>query len=392
MSFGSPAVPVRLPARLPIRNSIFAEVTERAHRLQALNLGQGYIEQAPPASLLELLNYHTQKSPHHYSVPEGLLSLRQAVADLIRQVYNVSYDPEKEITITVGATEGIWASVLASTMYESEVIIIEPSYESYTPSVISAGANPVYFRLHPPHFNLPWEHLRACITSSTRAIILNSPHNPTGKILQEEDWENLARLLAGKDIVLISDEAYELWNYTGKPTSLRQHPALRERSFIIGSLGKLLGVPGWRLGYVAAPAPMTTALRNVKQHITYCAPVPMQHAAADFIRHFSEELTRLPEKFFDNMQKLQTLLSQKGWPHLTPQGGIFFLTELPPNLTPSDLLEKHLIATIPLEAFYHRSVSLTTNPTPEKTSSWTRLCFARTESTWQEALRRLSTL
>ncbi|MGQ9863431.1 MAG: aminotransferase class I/II-fold pyridoxal phosphate-dependent enzyme [Bacteroidia bacterium] len=392
MSFDSSLAAVRLPTRLPIKNSIFAEITHLAHKLQALNLGQGYIEQAPAASLLELLNYHARKSPHHYSPPEGLLSLRQVVAELIKQVYDVFYDPEKEITITAGATEGIWASVLAATMYESEVIILEPAYESYTPSVVSAGANPVYFPLQPPNFSLSWAHLRACITSRTRAIILNSPHNPTGYILQEEDWENLARLLAGKDIVLISDEAYELWQYTGKPTSLRQHPALRERSFIVGSLGKLLGVPGWRLGYVAAPAPMTAALRNLKQHITYCAPVPLQYAAADYIKHFSQELSLLPQKFLANKQKLEALLSQKGWSYLAPQGGIFLLAELPPYLSAGNLLEKHLVATVPLEAFYHRNPSLNTNPTSEKTSTWVRLCFARTESTWQEALQRLSTL
>lgn len=378
--------------------SIFAHMTALAQAHQALNLAQGLMWLEPDPLLLQLAATQLrQPGDHHqYSFPAGYLPLRSQVAALSERFFGVPYDPHTEITIVVGATEGLFAAILALTTPGGEALFVEPAYDSYLPAFRLAGlqARSVSIPLQLP-WSFPWDRLEEALSPATQLLLLNFPHNPTGLCLRRTDLPRLEAIVERfPQLHLVVDEAYELMTWhpdwsreeEGTPVSVRQSPLLRQRAVIVGSLGKMVGTTGWRLGYVAAPAALTEAIRAVHQFIPFCAATPLQAVVAAYLaedldraRYFHRSLLQR-RRFF-----LERLVESTSLEVLPPEGGYFVLVR-PLGVTCGEvelaeaLTHQAKVATIPLGPFYQSG----------KGGGWLRLCFARPVELLEEACERLS--
>lgn len=378
--------------------SIFARMTALAQRHGALNLAQGLMWLPPDPTLLEVAaEVFSDFTPHQYTLPAGSPSLREVLAHLSERFFGTPYDPAAEVTITAGATEAIFAAVQALTQPGDEAVFIEPAYDSYLPAFQIGGiqAHPVALTITPEGISLDWEAVAAAITSRTRLLLLNFPHNPTGRVLHPEDIVFLEGLLTQYPFLhIIVDEAYEYMYWlpdpeeeqATAPRSVRQSPFLRSRSVIIGSLGKVLGVTGWRLGYVLAPPALSHRIRTVHQFITFCAPSPLQEVAARYLGAHPDRVFYFHQALLARRRQLVSLLrAHTGLTVLPPEGGYFVLVRPPNSTLPDTILAEELtrlakVATIPLSPFYRDG----TDP------GWLRLCFARPVEMLMEAARQLS--
>ncbi len=374
--------------RLPAQTSVFARMTALARAHNAINLAQGLMELPPDPALLQELVRQASAPVHQYTLPVGIPLLRQVVAHLSRHFFGVSYDPDTEVTITTGATEAIYAAIAALTDPGDSVVFLEPAYDSYLPAIQIAGARPVPLRLEEPTFTIPWEKLEKAFQQGAHLCLLNFPHNPTGRCLHEEDLQAF-RTLSERypEVIFIVDEAYELmvWE-SDRPLSFRQDPLLRERSVIIGSLGKLLGMTGWRLGYTLAPESLTTSIRTVRQFITFCAPSVLQATAATYLSQDIERATYFHPALLERRQLCQELLAEYTcFSGLTCEGSYFFLLPIREHTQEKDtafaeyLTRAYGVATIPLSPFYHDGYD----------PGYLRLCFARPMEVLREGIRRL---
>ncbi len=379
--------------RIAPQTSIFARMTALAREHGAINLAQGLMELSPDPDLLETLVRTATAPVHQYTLPAGLPALREVVRQLSRHYFGVAYDPETEITITVGATEALYTAITALTEPGDKVVFLEPAYDSYLPAIRMAGAQPLPLRLRLPHFTIPWEALEAAFQAGARLCLLNFPHNPTGRRLHPQDIETF-RMLAERypQVTFVVDEAYELivWEpdrpAPAKPLSFRQDPLLRERSIIVGSLGKLLGMTGWRLGYTLAPVSLTTAIRTVRQFISFCAPSTLQAVAATYLQENLERATYFHDVLLARRETARQILSEHTtFSDLTCEGSYFFLLPTQPYTQEGDvalaerLTRSYGVALIPLSPFYHDGYD----------PGYLRLCFARPAEELTEGIRRL---
>jgi methionine aminotransferase len=379
--------------RLSLEPSIFAQMTALAKVYQALNLAQGLMELPPDPYLLSLLQDIAQTSCHQYSLPAGLIELRQVVAALSEKYFGAPYDPETEVSISVGATEGIYAAILALTRPGDKVVLLEPAYDSYWPGIKLAGAEAVPLRLEPPSFNPPWQAIEEAFRKGARLCLLNFPHNPTGRRLYPEDLATF-HALAQKypQVLFVVDQAYELmvWekeaDRPAQPLSFRQNPLLRARSVMVGSLGKLLGMTGWRLGYTLAPPELTEAIRAVRQFISFCAPTYLQEVAATYLAEDLGRATYFHEALLERRRVFRELMAEvTAFNDLTCEGSYFFLlpiwafTAEPDRVFAERLTREYGVATIPLSPFYHDGYD----------PGYVRLCFARPLEVLREGARRL---
>ncbi|MCS7163304.1 MAG: aminotransferase class I/II-fold pyridoxal phosphate-dependent enzyme [Bacteroidia bacterium] len=368
-------------------------MTALAQKHQALNLAQGLLWLPPdPLLLAEAQAAVAQQSLLQYTPPAGSPALREVVAQLSHHLFGVAYDPEKEVTITAGATEAIFAAIMALTQTGDGAIFLEPAYDSYLPAFEMAGvkAQGVRLQLSPHGAEIPWEAVAAALSPHTRLLLLNFPHNPTGRSLREADVAFLAELVERyPQLTLIVDEAYELLHWGAEapmaPRSLRQHPALRARSVIVGSLGKMTGPTGWRLGYALAPAPLTEALRTAHQFVTFCAPAPLQEAVARYLGSDLRRAAYFVQPLWERRNRLLQLLRKAtSLEVLAPEGAYFVLVRPQPPLPEAPLAEWLTqaagVATIPLGAFYQDGNG----------EGWLRLCFARPMAMLEEAVERLA--
>ncbi len=379
--------------RLPAQTSIFARMTALAQAHKAINLAQGLMELPPDPLLLEVLVRESTSSTHQYTLPAGLLALREVVSALSHHYFSVSYDPETEVTITVGATEALYTAISALTEPGDVVVFLEPAYDSYLPAIQMAGAHPVPLRLEEPTFAIPWEKLHSAFQRGARLCLLNFPHNPTGRRLHPEDLLAL-RTLAERypDVLFVLDEAYELmvWQanspFAAQPLSPRQDPFLRSRAVVVGSLGKLLGMTGWRLGYTLAPKSLTTRIRTVRQYISFCAPSLLQATTAAYLQEDLTRATYFHNTLLERRQITQNLLAEYTcFTNLDCEGSYFFLLPIHAHTRADDiafaeyLTRVYGVATIPLSPFYHDGYD----------PRYLRLCFARPVEILTEGIRRL---
>ncbi len=373
-------------------------MTALAQRHQALNLAQGLMWMEPDPALLEwAARQMREPTAHQYTLPEGHLGLRTVVAQLGEHFFGVSYDPVREITITAGATEALFAAVSALTQPGQKVAFLEPAYDSYLPAIQLAGAVPVPISLsiRSEGVQLPWEALEAQIAAEgVSFLLLNFPHNPTGYALQPGDLERLEELVdRHPQLYLIVDEAYELMTWHPDPAqevaiapvSVRKSPILRRRSVIVGSLGKMVGATGWRLGYMAAPAELTEALRAVHQYVVFCAAAPLQAVVANYLGESLERATYFHAGLLRRRRLLvEALRKETGLTVLPPTGSYFVLVHAGGRESDEALAERLTrevgVATIPLSPFYAN----------RQDSGWLRLCLARPEEMLEEAVRRLA--
>jgi methionine aminotransferase len=387
MSFDPRTPPVR--SRLPqVGTTIFTVMSALAQQHGAVNLGQGFPDFQGDPALLDAVNQAMREGHNQYPPMAGVPALREAIAGKIAAIHGHSYDPASEITVTAGATQALLTAVLALVQPGDEVVVLEPCYDSYEPSITLAGARTVRVPLDPQTLHVDFDRLAAALTPRTRLLIINTPHNPSGMVWTEAERTQLRDLLRPTDILVLSDEVYEHMVFDGRPhVSVSGDPELAARSVVVSSFGKTFHVTGWKVGYVAAPAPLTAEFRKVHQFNVFTVNTPMQHGLARYLAD-PAPYRDLPA-FYQRKRDLfrQGLASTRFQP--LPCEGTYFqcvdysaISDLDDVAFCRWLIEHVGVAAIPLSAFYGEA--------PER--RLVRFCFAKQDQTLTQALERLQTL
>ncbi len=376
---------LQLQSKLPSQGvTIFSVMTELAQRLNALNLSQGFPDFPAPPALIEALCQATQSGYNQYSAGDGLLALREQLVQQFLQRDQLQLDPITEITITPGATIAIFCAIQACIHAGDEVIIFDPSYDSYAPAVQLAGGTSIHIHLEAPTFQVDWQQVKDRINTKTRMIIVNTPHNPTGAIWSEQDWHQLIELIQDKNIVVLSDEVYEYLVFDGqKHFSALQFPELRERSYVIGSFGKSYHVTGWKTGYCVAAPHLMRLFRQIYQFANFCGTTPCQIALANYMQQHPEHIQELPNFYQAKRDLFNTQIQSSRFKFIPSQGTYFQnldYSAIRPDLNDVEmcqfLAEEHKIVAIPISVFYQQA--------PESLCL-IRFCFAKTDQTLERA-------
>jgi methionine aminotransferase len=318
----TPALTSRLPA---VGTTIFSRMSALAVQAQAVNLGQGFPDFACERSLLQAVNQAMQADFNQYPMMSGAPVLRQAIVAKLAALYGHSYDVEREITVTAGATQALTTAILCCVHPGDEVIVIEPCYDSYVPAITLSGGVPVLVAMQAgaDGYSVPWQQVAAAVTPRTRLIIINTPHNPTGSVLRASDLQALAEIVRGTDILLLSDEVYEHMVYDGaRHESVSRYPELAARAFVVSSFGKTYHVTGWKVGYVAAPAALMAEFRKVHQYNVFTVNTPMQHGLASYMAD-PQPYLQLPA-FYQRKRDLFRAGLQGSRFELLPADGTYF--------------------------------------------------------------------
>jgi methionine aminotransferase len=375
-------------SKLPeVGTTIFTVMSRRARELDALNLGQGFPDYDIDPRLTALVADAMRGGHNQYAPMEGLPALRERIAAKLHSTYGLAIDPETEITITLGATEAIYSAVQAIVGAGDEAIAFDPAYDSYEPAVRLAGGRCVRLPLTQPGFRYDWERVRAALTPRTRLVLFNSPHNPACSTATAADLDALADTIAGRDIIVLSDEVYEHVVFDGaRHHSVLTHPRLAAQSLAVFSFGKTLHATGLRVGYCVAPAALTRELRKVHQYNTFSISHPLQHAIAAYLGAEPDCGRELAAFFQGKRDRLRRALASSGFTLPPAQGTYFQLLDFSAFARGDDLafaerlLTEARVATIPLSPFYASPPPLT----------FVRLCVAKRDATLDEAAARLN--
>lgn len=376
-------------SRLPnVGTTIFTVMSALAAEKGAVNLGQGFPDFDCDPKLVDAVTDAMKRGLNQYPPMAGVPILREAVAGKLARLYGHSYDAGSEITITAGATQAILTIILAVVHPGDEVIVLEPCYDSYVPNIELAGGTPVRVPLTPGTFRPDFDKIAGAITPKTRAIIINSPHNPSGTVWTEADMLRLQDILAPTDVLLISDEVYEHMVFDGRlHVSAARLPALAARAFIVSSFGKTYHVTGWKVGYVAAPAALTAEFRKVHQFNVFTVNTPVQYGLAAYMADERPYLD-LPAFYQRKRDLFRRGLANTRFKLLPCEGSYFQCVDISEV---SDLGEAEFckwlatgigVAAIPLSAFYGNGFE----------QRVVRFCFAKKDETLQAALERLARL
>jgi methionine aminotransferase len=375
-----------LASRLPrVGTTIFTVMSKLAADLGAINLSQGFPDFDCDPVLVDLVTRHMRAGRNQYAPMQGVPALRQAISAKFDWFHGRRYDPDTEVTVTSGGTEAIFDAVACITHPGDEIIVLEPCYDSYVPAIELSGATPVAVPLRLPDYSVDWAAVRTAVTSRTRGIIINSPHNPTGSILTAYDIDQLTALTRGTNIIVISDEVYEHIIFDGaQHESVARHPELAARSFVIGSFGKTYHVTGWKVGYAVAPADLTAEFRKVHQFVTFATNTPVQHALADMLA--TPDALRELSPFFQKKRDLfLRLMEGSRFRPLACRGSYFQLMDYSAISDEDDaafairMTREHGVASIPTSPFLTRS----------KAPRVVRFCFAKKDETLEAAAERL---
>lgn len=368
--------------------SIFSKMTRLAFDNKAVNLAQGFPDFHPPAQLMDLFGKAMADGFNQYAPSDGWMPLREIIAERVQEAYQAYYNPLNEITITSGATQALYSAFATFIQEGDEVILFEPAYDSYAPAIKLQGGIPVYVPLKPPSFEYDWEWVKRSINKKTKMIVVNSPHNPTGKILTDADLSALDRLTHNNDILILSDEVYEHMVFDGKQhKSVASHPQLRNRALVISSFGKTYHTTGWKVGYLCAPAELTTEFRKVHQFTVFSVNTPAQVAYSNFMK-VDQSALHLSDFYQQKRDFLLDGLRSTPFQVLKPEGAYFLLADYSTisqldDISFTEWLCKEVgVALVPLSPFYHMNPDL----------KLVRFCFAKKEETLQAALNRLSKL
>lgn len=377
-----------LSSRLPqVGTTIFTVMSALATTHGAVNLGQGFPDFEPDPALLDAVNQAMRSGANQYAPLNGLLSLRQTLSDQVAVRYGTRYDPDTEVMITAGATQAIFTAVLALVHPGDEVIVLEPAYDSYIPSIVMAGAIPVRVPMT-RDYRIDWDRVRSAVTPKTRAIMINSPHNPSGMILRDADMQALSEIALKHGLLVISDEVYEHMVFDGEPhQSVSRYPELAAQSMVITSFGKTFHVTGWKVGAVMAPEAIMAEFRKVHQFNVFVVNSVMQMGLAHYMQDASYAQT-LPVFYQTKRDLFRTGLAKTPLKLYPCEGTFFQLVEYSAISDKSELdfarwLTTEIgVAAIPLSSFY-------ADPVENKT---VRFCFAKKEETLKSALERLAAL
>jgi methionine transaminase len=377
------------PSRLPnVGTTIFTVMSALAAQKGAVNLGQGFPDFDCDSRIVDAVADAMRDGHNQYPPMAGAAPLRHAIARKIEAMYGRAYDADREITVTAGATQALLTAVLCCVHPGDEVIVIEPTYDSYLPAIEMAGGKPVFVPLEAPDYALPFDKIAAAITPKTRLLMINTPHNPTGRVWRAEDMKQLADIVRDTNVLILSDEVYEHMVYDGAPhESVSRHPELAARSFVVSSFGKTFHVTGWKIGYVAAPAALSAEFRKVHQFNVFTVNTPMQIGLAHFLEDPKPYLD-LPAFYQKKRDFFRDGLANTRF-SLLPCDGTYFqcvdyskISDMPEAEFSKWLTTEIGVAAIPVSAFYHESHE----------SGVVRFCFAKKEETLALALERLARL
>jgi len=362
-------------------NSIFTTMTGLAAEHNALNLSQGFPDFNCPKELIDLVHHYMKKGYNQYAPMAGVPELRKKIALKTEKLYSAQYDWQTEVTIVPGGTLGLFCAISAVVRENDEVIVIEPAYDSYLPAIELNGGKAVFSKLKFPNFNIDWNEIKKLINFKTRAIIINSPHNPSGSVFSAQDMAQLEKLVENTDIVIISDEVYEHIIFDGfEHQSVARYPKLASRSLIISSFGKTYHATGWKMGYIIAPEKLSAELRKIYQYVAFTAMTPVQYALADFLDNEAHYLGL--GKFYQQKRDLFRSLIKKSRFKLMPCCGSYFqllgydkIEKLSDMEMAVKMTKDNGIAGIPISTFYH-----------DKTDNQIlRFCFAKGDETLEKA-------
>lgn len=378
---------LKIESKLPkVGTNIFTIMSKLAVENNAINLGQGFPDFPMNEELIALVNEAMKAGHNQYPPMAGYLPLREAIAEKVSFLYNATVNPDSEITITPGGTYAIYSAFTAILQPGDEVILFEPSYDSYIPNIEINGAKAVPINLIYPDYKIDWNTVRAAINKKTKAIIINSPHNPTGSVLTAEDMQQLSSAIEGTNIFIISDEVYEHLIFEGlQHQSVLLYPKLRERSFACFSFGKVYNCTGWKLGYCIAPEAMTTEFRKIHQFNSFSCFTPTQVALSKFLKNRDAYLS-LASFMEERKNYFKELMSTTRFTMKESYGSYFICGSYEKISDEADralairITEQAGVATIPVSAFYHHG----------KDDRVLRFCFSKKKETLEEAAHRLS--
>ncbi|SEM07434.1 methionine aminotransferase [Aquimarina amphilecti] len=368
--------------KLPnVATTIFTVMSNMANEYKAINLSQGFPNFETDSKLMNLVTSAMQKGYNQYAPMPGLASLREIIAEKTNALYNSNYHPDTEVTVTSGATQAIFTIISAFINKGDEVIVFKPAYDSYEPSIELFGGNVIPVQLSTPNFTVDWEEVANKITSKTKMMIINTPHNPTGTILSKEDMLKLENLLKGTDIILLSDEVYEHIIFDSQPhQSVARFPGLSERAFITASFGKTFHTTGWKMGYCIAPKELMEEFRKVHQFNVFCSNHPMQYALAEYLKTPDNYLS-LPNFYQKKRDLFLSLIKDSKFSYTPASGTYFQLLDYTSITNESDvafaerLTKEYKIASIPVSVFNLNS----------QDDKVLRFCFAKTDETLKKA-------
>ncbi len=371
--------------------SVIREMTRLAAEHGGINLAQGFPDFPAPAELLEAAARALREGYNQYAITWGAPNFRQALAEKIRWCNGITADPERNITVTCGATEAMMATLLAMVNPGEEVIVFEPFYENYGPDTKLSGAVPRFVQLRlEPGFPFDPDQLRAQVTSRTKAIIINTPHNPTGKVFSRAELELIADLCQRHNLLAITDEVYEHILYDGQThTSLAALPGMAERTVIVNSISKSYSVTGWRVGWTIAPAPVSDGIRKVHDFLTVGAAAPLQEAAVTALRFPRSYYTNLSALYQRKRDTLLQILGEAGFRCLVPSGAYYIMCDITPFGYDDDykftmhLIREIGVAPVPGSSFFHD---------PASGRRFVRFAFPKRDETFDEVRARLRRL
>jgi methionine aminotransferase len=375
-----------LISKLPqVGTTIFTTMSRMAQEENAINLAQGFPGFGSDPVLLELVAKYTREGFNQYAPMSGVSELKQALATKTQLTQGYYPDPESEVTVVSGATEALFAAFTAIIHPGDEVIVLEPAYDSYVPAIELNGGIPIFVPLQSHDFSVDWTLVASKINTKTRAIVVNSPHNPSGYVWSQEDVDNLALLVTQYGLFVISDEVYEHILFDGEShISLGSNAALRDRTFVCGSFGKTFHVTGWKIGYCIAPKVLSTEFRKVHQYLTFSTVTPLQYALAEYLED-AEKYLGLPAFYQKKRDLFLKGLALTPFQFKPSQGSFFqlatygHLSKKPDLLLAEQMTRQLKVACIPVSVFYSRG----------QDNQVLRFCFAKKEEELEEALLRI---
>jgi aspartate/methionine/tyrosine aminotransferase len=359
--------------------SIFSTMSKLSEEYKAVNLGQGFPDFDGPEWIKEEAFKAMKEGKNQYGPSNGIYKLRSAISLIDKKYYDLNWNPDDEITVTAGATEALYCSINAFIQSGDEVVIFEPFYDSYTADVALAGAKCRFVTLYKPDFNFKIDELENAINKNTKMIIINSPHNPTGKVFTKDELDIISSFAIKHNLIVVSDEAYEFMTYDNRThIPIATLPGMRNHTITISSTGKTFGMTGWKVGYAKACKELTNSIQKIHQWVTFTINTPNQHAIAFGFNNFDDYLLEFRKSYQTKRNLLFNGLLDTQFKPLNSFGTYFLMVNLPKNILQNDvefaikLVKEYKIATIPPSLFYSKS---------DEGSTMLRLCFAKREDT-----------
>ena len=378
---------LRLSAsKLPdVKTTIFTEMSLLAQQENAVNLSQGFPDYQADGKLLKYLGNFAKEGFNQYASLSGVKELREEISRKFSAQYQAYYHPDSEINITAGATQGIFTIISAFVEKDDEVIIFEPAYDCYEPAIILNGGVVKNVKMLYPDYEIRWNEVKDLVSEKTKMIIINNPNNPSGKIFKPTDIDELIKIVKDTNIIILSDEVYENITFDGKPhLTVAKYPELKERSFVVGSFGKLLHITGWKIGYINAPEDLMKEFRKVHQFNVFCVNTPAQYAIAKYLGHI-QDFSEISPFFEEKRNYLRNALAETPFQLLHCEGTYFLSAHFGSISDKQDkdfcywMTKQYQVATIPFSAFYQ-------DKTDEKII---RFCFAKKQETLDKAIEQL---